>query len=168
MKRFISIVLILCLFCLLGCNQKNVSAYDSPAYFYYPCSDVDLDNNNGAIDYEVHEGADYLSDNELIQAYLDGPSRSAFYSPFPSGGTVVDSIVTTNRIRVVLSAHFNDLLGMQLTLATSCLALTLLDTKNVSIVEIHILEDDGAISRSFFLTRDNIILADPYRALPAE
>lgn len=167
MKRFISILIILSLSCLLGCNRKNISAYDIPAYFYYPLSDVDLHNNGKAIDYELHEGADFLSDNELIQAYLNGPDRNAFYSPFPADGTVVDSILTTNRIRVVLSKHFNDLIGVQLTMATSCLALTLLDTKNVSIVEIHILAEDGAISRSFFMTRENVILTDSYRELPA-
>ena len=168
MKRLICILIILCLSCLLGCNRQDSSAYDIPAYFYYPYEDIDLDNNSDAIDYEIHEGADFASDNELIAAYLEGPDRNVFYSPFPAGGTVVDSIISGNRIRVILSNHFNDLIGMQLTMATSCLALTLLDTKNVSIVEIHILADDGAISRSFFLTRDNIVLKDSYKALPAE
>ncbi len=168
MKRLICILIILSLSCLLGCNHQDSSAYDIPAYFYYPYENIDLDNNPNAIDYEIHEGAKFSSDNELIAAYLEGPERNAFYSPFPTGGTVIDSILSDNRIRVVLSKHFNDLIGMQLTMATSCLALTLLDTKNVSIVEIHILADDGAISRSFFLTRDNIVLTDSYKALPAE
>ena len=168
MKRFICILIILSLSCLLGCNHQISIVYDSPVYFYYPYEDVDLYDDGNAIDYEIHEGSDFSSDNELIQAYFEGPDRSAFYSPFPPDGTVIDSIVSGNRIRVVLSKHFNELIGMELTMATSCLALTLLDTKGVTIVEIHILSDDGAISRSFFLTRDSVVLTDSYKALPVE
>ena len=168
MKRLISILLFLSLLFLLGCNHQDSSAYDIPAYFYYPYEDIDLYSSENVIDFEIREGAKFSSDNELIQTYLEGPNRSAFYSPFPSGCSVIDSIVSGNRIRVILSKHFNELIGLQQTMATSCLALTLLDTKNVSIVEIHILADDGAISRSFFLTRDNIVLTDSYKALPAE
>lgn len=168
MKRIFCFLIILSLFFLFGCQNKPVSYYDKPVYFYYPYSDIDLYSTDNAVAYEIREGAEILSDNELIQTYLDGPKRNELYSPFPTGGSVVDSIVTGNRIRVILSSHFDRLLGVQLTMATSCLALTLLDTKNISIVEIHILADDGAISRSFFLTRDNIMLDDSYRALPVE
>ncbi len=168
MKRFISLLIILCLCCILGCQNQSASSYKNPVYFYYPYTEIDLNRSGDAVAYEIREGSEITSDNKLIQIYLEGPKRNELYSPFPSGGTVVDSVVSGNRIRVILSNHFNQLLGLQLTMATSCLALTLLDTKNVSIVEIHILADDGAISRSFFLTRDSIMLGDSYRALPAE
>jgi len=168
MKRLICLLLFVSLFSLPGCNTPSASEYDTPVYFYYPYADVDLYEEKGIVDCEVREGAGFATDPELINNYLKGPKRNELYSPFPAGGYASDATISGNRIRVILSSDFNHLVGLQLTMATSCLGLTLLESKNVAIVEIHILADDGSISRSFFLTRDNIMLKDTYKALPAE
>ncbi len=168
MKRLICIILILCIFTLSGCHTQNADAYTDPVYFYYPYEDPDLYSQEDALAYEIREGAQITTVTELIQLYFEGPERNDLYSPFPEEGTVLECTLSGSLIRITLSTQFNQLIGLQLTMATSCLALTLLNSKNLSVVEINIPADDGSIARSFSLSRENIVLKDSYVALPAE
>jgi hypothetical protein len=153
---------------LSGCSTGNNSAYTDPVYFYFPREDLDLYSQEEALDFEIREGSVFEAEMELIKAYFEGPQRYDLYSPFPLDGEVLDCSISGARIRITLSAHYNQLIGLQLTIATSCLALTLLSSRDLSVVEINILADDGTVARSFSLSRDNIILGDSYVALPAE
>ena len=168
MKRYISTVLLLCFIILTGCGTQDASGYADPVYFYFPREDIDLYNHKESLSYEIYEGSQFANEIDLIQTYFEGPERHDLYSPFPAEGEVLDSMIAGNRIRITLSAHFNRLIGLQLTVATSCLALTLLSSGDFSVVEINILADDGTVARSFSLSQDNIVLTDSYVALPAE
>ena len=168
MRKIISICLILCLGLLCGCGTQDESAYTNPVRFYFPREDIDLYNQEEALDFEIREGASFASKADLLQAYFMGPGSNDLYSPFPPEGEVLDYSISGTRIRVTLSQNYNQLIGLQLTMATSCLALTLLSCGDVSVVEINIPAADGSVTRSFSLSRDNIVLTDSYVALPAE
>jgi hypothetical protein len=137
-------------------------------YFYFPRENIDLYNQDESRGYEIKEGSQFATAMELIKAYLDGPRRNDLYSPFPDKGEVLGCSISGSRIRITLSSHFNQLIGLHMTMATSCLALTMLSTQDFTVVELNILAEDGTVARSFSLSRDNIVLNDPYVALPAE
>lgn len=169
MKRIVCLMVTFCLLLLCGCQNNSNDSYTKPAYFYFPRSDISIDDQTEVIVQEVRDGSELKSIEELLQVYLEGPKDNDLYSPFPTEGTILDCKVTGDRIYLSLSKHYNHMTGLQLTLATSCLTLTLLDCISGSTtVEIHISADDGTVARSYTLTRDNIILGDHYVALPEE
>ncbi len=167
MRRLICAVLI-CVVLLSGCWNQSESYYTRPAYFYYPLISFDLTSGNRVLAYELREGEEFSSEKELLAHYLEGPNNGSLYSPFPVGGSVVDYTVSDGRICIYLSNHFNELTGMPFTMATSCIAMTILTYTGYNSVEINVLDIDGEIARFVTLTQDHIMLIDTCTAPPAE
>ncbi len=168
MRKMICLLLIFCLLLLPGCQPRSEDAYKRPAYFYYPRSEILPEGENAVIDYELREAAQITTRQELLDIYFEGPQSSSFYSPFPEGSSVVDCSFYGKTLYVTLSNHFDELVGMSFTIATSCIAMTLLSSTNINTVEFDVLGEDGTIVRSITVKRDQILLKDTYIELPAE
>lgn len=167
MKQLICLLLAVCLLLLPGCRPRSEDGYKRPAYFYYPRNEILLEGENGVIDYELREAAQIATRKDLLDIYFEGPQSSSFYSPFPEGSSVVDCSFFGNTFYVTLSRHFDELVGMSFTIATTCIAMTLLTSTNYNTVEFDVLGEDNSIVRSITIKRDQIMLTDTYIALPA-
>ena len=123
MKRIVSIILIfLMLLPLVACGQQKADIKD-PVNFYYRTKDPA--QNDTVISKELGEAADHREDYPyLIGQYLKGPNDEVLQRTFPSGISVVDLQIDGNSATLILSDFFSTLSGLDLTLACSCLTLT--------------------------------------------
>ncbi len=168
MRSFLCFILILSTVVLSGCGQIPTGFYEEPVYFFYPRTDIDLYSSEDTLAYETREGAEFETVSALLQTYFQGPESSDLYSPFPENSVVIDTKVAGSNICITLNDKFSNALGLQLTVATSCLALTLINSLSFAGVQIDILASDGSVARSFFLSEEDIVLTDSYVALPKE
>ena len=167
MKRLFCAITI-CLFLLNGCWTQSESYYTKAVYFYYPSISYDLTDGNRVISYELREGADFSTERELLEHYLEGPKNSNFYSPFPVGSALVDYGIFDDHICIYLSHHFNELTGMSFTIATSCIAMTVLNYTGLSFVDINVMDMNNQVKTFVTLTREQILLTDSCTIPPAE
>ncbi len=167
MKRIICMI-VLCALFLTGCIQQSESFYTKPVHFYYPRSSFDLTSGTRTISYELREGKDFSSEKELLEKYFEGPSNSGLYSPFPVGVDVLDYKVSQGCIYLYLSHDFNELTGLSFTIATSCIATTILTYTGYDSVEINVMDTNNEVERFVTLTQDDILLIDTCTIPPAE
>lgn len=167
MKKTLCIVFTLSLIftCLLGCQPKE---YENPAYLYYPRIDPDLPQSEEIITFEIRDGNQYPTLTELLTDYFQGPDNNRLYSPFPLGGAVSDINIHGKDVTISLNDDFNQLTGLEFSIASSCLAMTVLTHMNLRTAEINVIDENGHITRSVVLTRESIILNDSYIKAPAK
>lgn len=125
MKRCICILLIMTLIAFCGCSNQEQAEYAEAAFYY--CTDtIQYDSDNGVFASENRK-IDQNSDNitTVINAYLSGPLDDELISPFPSNASVVDFAQNGKTATITLSRHFARLTGIDLTVACSCITLTL-------------------------------------------
>jgi spore germination protein GerM len=167
MKRLFCGIMI-CIILLTGCWNPSESYYTEAVYFYYPLVSYDLSNGNRVISHELREGTNFSSERELLKHYLEGPNSSSLYSPFPVGASLVDYSISDDRICIYLSHHFNELTGMPYTIATSCIAMTILTYTGLNSVDINVLDANNEVKSFVTLTMDQILLNDTCTVPPAE
>lgn len=167
MKRFVCMIL-LCALIFAGCLQQSESFYTKPVHFYYPRISFDLTSGTQVLSYELREGKDFSSEKELLEHYFEGPSNSNFYSPFPVGGDVLDYSVSDGCIYLYLNHNFNELIGLSFTIASSCIAMTILSYTGCDSVEINVVGTDNEVERFVTLTQDDILFIDSCTIPPAE
>lgn len=165
MKRLICVVLVLCaVLCLPGCAQESNMA--APVRFYYlratlPNDEVFHGASDSVILAEIRDGEGHLSDDwYLINQYLNGPVDFQYASPFPAGTALVDLIPEESAIHVVLSDDFAELKGMKLTLACSCLTMTVLELTGAEAVVIYTESEQLDGKDQITMDRESLILFD--------
>ena len=134
MKIKISLLFLLCICILLaGCNMQTASVTN----FYY-LTQSDYESPQGNIDHEQHKGKpDPLAYKELLNNYLSGPNSKELINPFPNETHLVSITVEQQTATVVLSDHIAQLTGVDLTLACTCLTLTVRDLTGCANVQIR-------------------------------
>lgn len=165
MKRCIILFLILLnLFSFAGCKQKKTD-FVEPVVFYY-CSDI-TDNNISDASFhnvfvpETHEGAGFSNDAVgLLSLYLNGPLAQDLVSPFPSGMTVIAVQTNNEKTTIILSDEFAELTGLDLTIACTCLAMTVFQWNECDFVEISaesvLLDKQSSIT----IEREKLVFSD--------
>lgn len=161
MKQFcIALTIVALLLGMAGCKQENDDLLE-PVSFYY-CNDISSkDDFEHVFVPELREGAGY-SDNKpaLLSLYLKGPENEDLISPFPAGTSVISVQWSNSHVYIVLSDHMAELTGLDLSMACTCLSMTVFDLYACQAVEIsaeHKLLDD---QKSIVLTADTLILSD--------
>ena len=134
MKIKILLLFLLCICILLaGCNAQTASGTN----FYY-LTQPDYESPQGNIDCELHKGQpDPLAYKELLNNYLSGPNSKEFINPFPSETYLVSITVEQQTATVILSDHIAQLTGVDLSLACSCLTLTVSDLTGCANIQIR-------------------------------
>ena len=134
MKLKLSIILFIC-FCMIlcGCNQ-NTGNNDFRFYF---CQEPNYDSAQGLVMHEVRQVYyDRLAYSEIISVYLNGPKSRNLKNPFPSGTMLIDFSTEQQTAHVVLSDHLSTLTGIDLTMACTCLSLTVKDLTGCTEIQI--------------------------------
>lgn len=126
-QTFIFLLIIIMLVTMCACNQKDVE-HLQPVNFYYH-SDLTSENRFDTIFMpEIRESAGY--DNatiDLLNLYLAGPIYGDLQNPFPVGLTVLSLNAQNKQTAITLSSEFSQLRGLDLSLACSCLCMTLFE-----------------------------------------
>lgn len=160
MKRFtifLSIVLLL-FFC--SCS-KSEQEFEDPANFYYPNKDVSYGVENGVISFETQETSHIKNDlYQLLDRYLKGPNDISMRCPISSDVTVEEITAGNNSITIVFSQEFTKLSGIDLTLASTCLGMTLLDYTQADYIEIRVRDALLEGSESIVIAKDDLLFTD--------
>ena len=153
MKRYISLIMIICLF-LSGCTLWG-ERIKEPVTFYYLRSDYAFFETDSVFVPEEKEASGHRDDlSYLLRLYLMGPSNEELVPPLPRGTRILSLQQTERSIRIELSENTQDMADIDYSLACSCLSLTCFDLTQVKTVTVT----DG--DRSITLTRDNLVLND--------
>lgn len=122
MKKLTCLLLALLFLCGCGRNKENIQM---PVSFYYPNADISYNSDDAVLSAEIREGTEYKDDLcGLLNLYLVGPISDEFVSPFPTDTAVVSAVLADSTLTVELSESFTELKGLDLTLASACLAKT--------------------------------------------
>lgn len=154
--KLLCLLLSISLFLLCGCgNTKEI--LDPVTVFY--CSDtVSFQSTTSVFDSEVRDysvGGGNLRD--FLNVYLSGPDADALYSPFPTGSWIVSLTEENHTINLYLNNQFSRLAPNELTVACTCLAMTVFGLTESETVHFIVDESNSPI---ISLTKDNIKLVD--------
>lgn len=165
MKRYsISILIVLLLFSFCGCKQKGTD-FVEPVTFYY-CNDI-VSNEISSNDFynvfvgETHEGAGYINNLQaLLALYLQGPADEALITPFPDDLQILSIHEENLHIALIVSNDFASLTGLDLTIACTCLSMTVMELTGCNSVlisaESTLLDENDSIT----MTRDILVFSD--------
>ena len=165
MKRLIAItMLILTVLTMTACTRDTKPVY--PVAYHYLRAPSDAGNifhgsSDSVIAPEIREGGSYREDLEhLLDIYLLGPLDHSYRSPFPVGTALKSISLDGHHASVVLSRHFANYHGIDLTLACACLTMTVMDLTGAEAVTISVegFQLDG--KASITMDRSNMILTD--------
>lgn len=143
MRKWSCLLLVSLLLPLLaGCGREEPERTSYLLYF----QEADLTFSAGESAFRTESV--YLFDAEvqssrqlaeaLVNELLKGPADETLKNPLPSGTTLLSLELTGSRAKVDLSAAYNTLSGVALTLADSAIAMTLSQVPEISSVQITV------------------------------
>ena len=159
-KISILLCVVLVLQMLSGCFSKEED-FREPINFYYYSNEVNYNSSTGIICPEVREGAGYHGNlTGFLQSYLNGPKSSAVRKIIPSDVYLVSCELNDDVIKILFSKSFENLSGIDLSVACCALLLTVHDYTGVNTIVIS--AKDGKIDDkdSITFTMDDIVLMD--------
>lgn len=162
MKKLIIFFLTAAIICaLFGCGQNPESELILPVAFYYHSDLDEKENFNEVFVSELREGSNFQNDPlALINLYLAGPNSERLINPFPSDLSAHKLETKDNTASIVLSTQITKLSGIDLTMACSCLTLTLFELTECTSVEISVEGQLLSGQQSILIHHDDLIFAD--------
>ena len=140
MKRCIALLLLALLMLLGGCAATEQSEGNCTLYYLY--ADLDIHRGGDAIGREdcilVLPEDTLAAAKMLLDRYLQGPESEGMKSPLPASLQVQELLLRGTTLTVDVSGVYSILSGIDLSLADSCLALTLAELPGVSRVSITV------------------------------
>ena len=161
MKRFLSILMLLSLlFSLAACKRENEPIL-KPANFYYRNSDITFGAEDGLISPYVAETKDLDGKIiDILNLYVKGPYESTHKHTFPLGTTVLRCNVKGDTTFIEVSNEFANLTGIDLTIACTCLAKTVIELTGSDKVTISASDVPLGGNTSITISRGNVLLKD--------
>lgn len=160
MKKLLCLLTILCMgLALASCRRQETPA--NSAAFYYPRVEPVYGAADGLIAPEIRETAAEARDPAaLLAKYLEGPLDKALAQPFPAGLQLLSLQTENGAATVTLSDAIAALSDMELTIACSCLTLTVRDLTGFNTVRITTETALLGGSRVITMNADRILLLD--------
>lgn len=126
MKKWISMLLLLSVLLLMSaCGSPSLK---DPGNFYYKRYEQSYGAADSVIRAEQRELKDIRHDiGAVLELYFQGPLDRDLASPFPQNTTVVKWTFVDNTLLLTLSGEFAELSGIDLTIACSCIAKTVME-----------------------------------------
>lgn len=139
-KRFFPCLLLILALTACGAEKPQRTGYE----LYFQEADLTFSAGDSAFRTETV----YLDDGEtgsalrlartLMNEFLKGPADETLKSPVPAGTTLLSLELSGGQARVDLSASYNTLSGVALTMADSAIAMTLSQVPEISTVQITV------------------------------
>lgn len=138
MKKLSAAALACLLAVAAGCAAPPAEGESDGAYcvYYSALSDQQAFSS---VDWEVHtleQGAEPVP--ALVELLLEGPEDPQLTSPFPHGVQLLSWSLEEGRLHLDLSEQYGGLTGVDLTVADTCLALTLCQVEGVDRVYVTV------------------------------
>lgn len=174
MKRSLFLSLLFLLL-LTGCGEGHIGSEEPRSVtFYYASAGTEQLSADVAIGMEDRSVQVYTL-NELMDVYFRGPVSDNLKSPFPSGTSLVGISETADGIQLTMSGEFFTLQGVDLSIASCCLANTVCDYVDVQqivlvdemrrislklhpddfLLQNHYNQETGSIFTLYFLDKNN-------------
>lgn len=119
------------LFLLAGCAGKNAAVGNSGTQtFYYAAEGTEQLTTRSAVGSETRTVQVYTL-KQLLDLYFSGPATENLKAPFPAGTRLIAISETEDGIKLTLSGEFFTLQGVDLSIASCCLVMTVNDYLNV-------------------------------------
>ena len=156
MKRFFSLLLVLCLLgSLWGCSFSGNSK--DQAVFYYCQKDYAFGAENGVITAEERDVTGHAGDiSYLLSLYLMGPLDEELSFPFSGRTRLLGIEMVENTLCVELTDLGKSLTDSQFTLGCACLTMTCLELTDASQVTITSGERTVTMDESCLTLYDSI------------
>ena len=133
-KTWMVLLLFAQLLTMPGCGQKRGSvADDVPIQFYYEVRNAQELDLESVVTAEPRR-LSVQSLQELMEYYLAGPESEELRSPFPAGTQVLDVISEESGLTLKMSGEFFTLMGVDMSVASCCIAKTVCEYAGVSSV----------------------------------
>ncbi len=159
MKKILIFALIVVLMiCFIGCGS-NESNIVKPVNVYYCWEEVDYNSEMGII------AADQMDFNDwngrmlaFMNFYISAPVKEGMVSPFPAGASINSIVYQNGALKVQLNLLFSRLSSSELTIACTCISLTLFELTSADSVSFSYQSNP---SEAFaVMTRDNLVFKD--------
>lgn len=161
MKKTLSVILILTLVFILSSCTKKTDLPTTTVRFYYKSTSVEHGTENGVITWEDRVIPGVNNDTvSIIRTYLEGSKKAGCIMPFPGGTRLKVYDQTQTKAVVLLSTEAAMQTDAQFTVASICLARTIMDITNVQSVEVCVDAGGGSEQKSIIITPDNFDLYD--------
>ena len=164
MKRFLCLAL--CALLLAGCGSAGVQTAEENVYrLYFAVDDLTAAQGGDAIGAETIPvtGIDPLPAREMAQALMEkllrGPTDVTLRSPFPAGTALRDVELRGQHATVDLSAAYGSLSGVRLSIADYCIALTLTQLPEITVVSVTVDGQSLAYRTSQNFTARDVLLS---------
>ena len=150
-------ILLLCAVIILcGCNTQSNFGIN----FYYP-KQADYESTQENIGHEfLNIAPDPLAYTEILNNYLAGPKTKNLTNPFPGGTHLVSISLEQETATLILSDQIAELTGIDLTLACTCLSLTVKNMTGCAIVQIRAQNKLLDNQQSININTNTILLVD--------
>lgn len=146
------------LVCFAGCGSKT-PPMTKPVNVYYCWENVDYNSDMGVI---ATDQMDFDSWNgqmlAFINFYISAPVKEGMVSPFPAGANVNAIEYRNDSLKVQLNPLFSRLSACELTVACTCLSLTLFEL--TSAYSVTFTYHSGSGETIAVITRGNLIFKD--------
>ncbi len=156
MKRFLIFVLLsAALLSMAACD--NTENQPQGVAFYYRSSSLSAP----VLQAEIREDIDPAGNLEdILRLYLLGPQTDTLNSPFRRSHKLLSITVTDSNITLLMTKSFAELTGIDLIIACSCLAKTVLELTDTETVTVC--AEDATLDGVASITLDNnsLLLTD--------
>ncbi len=161
MKRFLMVILALSvIFSFSGCLQPSKPSED-PVSFFYCTREITFHQPDGVIRSEQRDSSCYDgSIGGMLNIYLQGPESEDLYAPFPPGLRLQSLSRKGSRIVLDLGPALTKLSGVELSLACSCIAMTVMQLREIESVQFISQGETFSGKFSIIIERNNLILTD--------
>lgn len=169
MKKFLIVVLaVVMLLPIFGCAEKEPEIV-SPVTYYYRRNEISFESETGIIAPETREAQSHENDlTYLLNQYFDGPNDKALQRTFPLGTQLVSISVSAQHTVILVSGHLANLKGIDLTIACTCITMTVMELTGTNKVEI---KADRALlndAESIIMDLDSLLMLDDSAMDPAQ
>lgn len=159
MKRLISLLLCAAMaLSLCACTQHYP---EKSGKFYYRRIQPSYGTEDGIITPEIRKFPLMNNDfSQMLDSYFSGPESRNLESPFPRNTSVVSWEIQDEVLSLTLSEPFAALSGVDLTVACSCIARTMLENLPIEEVSIHVMSKTLNGQDHISLRPDNMSFVD--------
>ena len=153
--------LLAALLLLAACGGGREDREETDLVLYYLLEGEPV--HGSALDWQPYEGEEDPGPEELLDALLAGPTQEGLTSPFPRGVALRSWAWDEEEpgvLRITLSEQYGALADISLTLADSCIVLTLSQLEEVEGVEIRSGGHSAGYRSHQTLRADEVLLWD--------
>lgn len=169
MKKILILVLaVVMLLPLFGCAEEEPEIA-VPVTYYYRRAEISFESKTGIVAPEARESQGHENDlTYLLNQYFDGPNDKALQRTFPLGTQLISISVSSQHTVITVSGHLASFKGIDLTIACTCITMTVMELTGTQKVEI---KADRALlndAESIIMDMDTLLMLDDSAMDPAQ